>query len=80
MKHLRRRFFLASALAALITRLLPAHAASRTVAPDTTLRAYVDTLVPADETPSGSALGVDAKLKAVAADQPERWNAVSIFR
>jgi hypothetical protein len=34
-----------------------------------TLRAYVDVLIPADETPSASALGVDRRLLAVAKHQ-----------
>lgn len=38
---------------------------------DTRLRAYVDTLIPADETPSGTALGVHVKLAKVADGQPD---------
>jgi hypothetical protein len=36
-----------------------------------TVRAYVDTLIPADDTPSGSMLGVDARLRGVTRGQPD---------
>jgi hypothetical protein len=66
----RRRYFIHSALGWVLCRLLPAHAVPLTgVAPaepsapaESTLGAYVDILIPADETPSGTALGVDRQL------------------
>lgn len=77
MRLARRRFFFSSALGWLLAKLLPARAGpvlgSSPPAPtagDAALRAYVDTLIPADETPSGSALGVDEQLRVVASAQP----------
>ena len=79
MRLTRRRFCLTPALAGLFSRVLPAYAAPVTkgtdIPPsavlDSTLRAYVDALIPADETPSGTALGVDGQLRRVAAGQPD---------
>ena len=55
MRVTRRRFFVGSALGWVLSRMRPSSAASLQLPPlaDTTLRAYVDVLIPADETPSG---------------------------
>lgn len=80
MGFLRRRVIFAPALAWMLSRLLPARAGPVTrddwpapvrTADTATLRAYVDVLIPADRTPSGSALGVDARLWEVVAPQPD---------
>jgi hypothetical protein len=57
----RRRFLLFSVALGLFARLLPARARQQTSAQPSseTLRAYLDTLIPADETPSASQLGTD---------------------
>jgi hypothetical protein len=71
MRKARRRFFIGSALACVLSRVAPSRAASPPSAAlaDATLRAYVDVLLPADETPSGTALGVDRHLLLVARKQ-----------
>jgi hypothetical protein len=68
MRSARRRFVIGSALGCMFAGAAPTRAASApSPAPAAaTLRAYVDTLLPADETPSGTALGVDERLLAVA--------------
>lgn len=75
----RRRFFVGSALGGALSWMRPARAApvasvesfAPPVRADATLRAYVDVLIPADETPSGTALGVDSKLLAAAKRQSD---------
>ena len=77
MRLTRRRFFIGSALGWVLSRVLPARAALITstepgapsVSSEATLRTYVDVLIPADETPSGTALGVDKQLLVVANKQ-----------
>lgn len=79
MQLARRRFFVKSALGWVVAKALPAHAGpildAVPMAPPArdavTLRAYVDTLIPADETPSGTALGVDQQLLNVASSLPD---------
>ena len=79
MRLARRRFFVKSALGLVVARALPAYAepvlnalpAAPQARDAVTLRAYVDTLIPADETPSGTALGVDQQLLNVAGGQPD---------
>jgi hypothetical protein len=69
----RRRLLIGFAATWALFRLPGSHAASRWLSPLTqsTLKAYVDTLIPADETPSGTALQVDRKLLRVAGGQPD---------
>jgi hypothetical protein len=57
----RRQLLKYSLLAALFGRLLPVRAARQESMPamETTLRVWLDILIPADETPSASQLGVD---------------------
>ena len=71
MRQARRRFFIGSALVWVLSRVTPSRAARPPSAPldDSTLRAYVDVLIPADETPSATALGVDKQLLLVARGQ-----------
>lgn len=77
MRLTRRRFFVWPALGWAVSRVLPAHAEPiidttpfALLAPaEATLRAYVEVLIPADETPSGTALGVDKQLRVVAKGQ-----------
>lgn len=68
MRKARRRFVIGSALACVLSGVAPSRAASgpSLALAEATLRAYVDVLLPADETPSGTALGVDVRLLAVA--------------
>ena len=69
MRQARRRLFIGSALVGALCRITPSFAAappSPRLA-DATLGAYVDVLIPADETPSATALGVDKQLLATAA-------------
>ena len=75
MQQTRRRFLVRSALISVLSKVVPALAVSPPAqtsprVADATLRAYVDVLIPADETPSGTALGVDKQLLAVAAGKP----------
>ncbi|MGD2083834.1 MAG: gluconate 2-dehydrogenase subunit 3 family protein [Chromatiales bacterium] len=67
----RRRLLIGFATSWALCRLLPARAASRWLSQLTqsSLRAYVDTLIPADETPSGTSLHVDRQLLRVAGKQ-----------
>lgn len=72
MRQARRRFVIVSALAGVFSSAMPATAAtpsSQRLA-NATLRVYVDVLIPADETPSASAIGVDKQLLAVAKGAP----------
>ena len=68
MRRARRRFFITSALGWLLSRVAPSSAASgQSPLADLTLKAYVDVLIPADETtPSATALDVDKQLLIVA--------------
>ena len=72
MRQARRRFFIGSALVGALCRIAPSFAAAPPLPrlADATLGAYVDALIPADETPSASALGVDKQLLAAAAGAP----------
>src|SRR5215470_3921911 len=73
MRQARRRFFVESALLCALSRVTPTRAAlPRSIPlPEATLRAYVDVLIPADETPSATALGVDKKLLVMAKGRPD---------
>jgi hypothetical protein len=68
MRKARRRFVIGSTLACVFAGVPPARGAPgpASALAAATLRAYVDTLLPADETPSGTALGVDERLLALA--------------
>lgn len=78
MQKPRRQFVLRAALGSAIPPTLPAAAGPLTgTAPFVTppsigpaLKAWVDTLIPADATPSGSALGVDRRMQATAQRSP----------
>ena len=71
MQLTRRRLFIGFALGWVLSRVLPARAASPwpSQLAESTLRIYVDVLIPADETPSGTALDVDRQLLLVAMGQ-----------
>lgn len=79
MRLARRRFFARSVSGWLLAKVLPVHAGpildATPVTPPPreapTLGAYVDTLIPADETPSGSELGVAQQLLKVAGGRPD---------
>jgi len=64
----RRGFLKWSTVVWALTRLLPVHAARPPAKPsfDATLGAWLDTLIPADETPSATQLGVDRMMLAAA--------------
>lgn len=66
MRISRRRLLQYSVAMGLLARQLPIHARQKTPAQPSgkTLRAYVDVLIPADETPSASQLGVDREMLA----------------
>lgn len=69
MRQGRRRFFIGSGLAWLLSRVTPSRAAAQRspALADATLKAFVDVLIPSDEiTPSASALDVDKQLLTVA--------------
>jgi|PlaIllAssembly_1097288.scaffolds.fasta_scaffold185183_2 hypothetical protein len=72
MRQARRRFFIGSALVGALCRIAPSFAAAPPLPrlADATLSAYVDVLIPADETPGATALGVDKQLLAAAAGAP----------
>ena len=73
MRQGRRRFFIGSGFAWLLSRVTPSRSAGQRSAAleEATLRAFVDLLIPADEiTPSASALGVDKQLLTVANGKP----------
>lgn len=68
MRQARRRFLIGSALVGTFSRMAPSLAATPSAEiADATLRAYVDVLIPADETPGATALGVDKQLLATGA-------------
>jgi hypothetical protein len=71
MQLTRRRMFIGIALGWVLSRVLPSQAASPWPSrlAESTLRVYVDVLIPADETPSGTALEVDKQLLLVAMGQ-----------
>jgi hypothetical protein len=70
MRQTRRRFFIGSVLVCTLSRISSSPAAPSQPPPEnTTLRAYVDVLIPADETPGASALGVDKQLLVMAKGQ-----------
>lgn len=74
MKILSRRSFLKwSCVMWALTRLFPAHAGKQPSrqASDATLAAWLDTLIPADETPSATQLGIDRMMLAVARKDPD---------
>lgn len=73
MRWTRRRLIIGLALNWILTRAIPSRAESSRPPgeAEATLRAYVDVLIPADETPSASALGVDRQLLVVAKGQPD---------
>ena len=79
MRLTRRLFLLGPALGWAACRVPSSHSgpvlAETPLAPsspvDSILRAYVDVLVPADETPSATALGVDKRLLAFAREHPD---------
>lgn len=74
MKILSRRSFLKwSAVMWALTRLFPVHAGKQlsTQVPDSTLVAWLDTLIPADETPSATQLGVDRIMLAAERKDPD---------
>ena len=66
MRISRRQLLLYSVAMGLLTWLLPARARQETSAQPSseTLKAYLDTLIPADETPSATQLGVDQQMLA----------------
>ena len=73
MRQARRRLFIGSALIWPLSRVTRSRAAappSRSLA-EATLGAYVDVLIPADQTPSGTALGVDKQLIVAARERRE---------
>lgn len=72
----RRRQFLLSLVASVaplprLASALPIPVDRDRTAPGETLRRYLDTLIPADETPSASALGVDREVMDIARRLPE---------
>lgn len=72
MRETRRRFFVGSALIWALSRVAHSRAAmprSSASHADATLAAYVDVLIPADQTPSGTALGVEKQLLAAASER-----------
>ena len=76
----RRHFLLGTTFGWALVRVLPSRAASRapSASTDPTFAAYVDVLVPADETPSATALGIDKELLVVASGRNDyqrllRW-------
>lgn len=74
MKILSRRSFLKWSTAMLaLTRLFPVYAGkqSSSQVPDATLVAWLDTLIPADETPSATQLGVDRMMLARERKDPD---------
>lgn len=73
MRQARRRLFIGSALIWPLSRVTRSGAApppSRSLA-EGTLAAYVDVVIPADLTPSGTALGVDKQLVIAARERRE---------
>jgi hypothetical protein len=73
MRQARRRLFIGSALIWPLSRVTRSRAAPP-VSPslaEATLAAYVDVLIPADQTPSGTALGVDKHLIVAARERRE---------
>jgi hypothetical protein len=65
MRISRRLLLKYSVAMGLLTRLLPAHAQKTSGQPSReTLKEYLDILIPADETPSASQLGVDREMLA----------------
>jgi len=71
MRLTRRQLLIGFALGWVLSRVLPSRAASPWPSrlADSTLRAYLDILIPADETPSATSLDVDKQLLAVASGQ-----------
>src|SRR5262249_10956273 len=70
MRRARRRFFIGSALIWSLSRVTRSRASpSSPSLADATLAAYVDILIPADQAPSGTALGVDRQLVGAARER-----------
>lgn len=69
----RRGFLRWSTVMWALTRLFPVRAAKLPPNPDTdaTLAAWLDTLIPADETPSATQLGVDRMMLAAERNNPD---------
>jgi len=69
----RRSFLKWPAVMWALTRLFPVHASEQVTSQvtDATLGAWLDTLIPADETPSATQLGVDRMMLAVERRDPD---------
>ena len=73
MREKRRRLLIGSTVGWALSNTLSSRAASlaRAMPADPTLAAYFDVLVPTDETPSATALGIDKELLVVASERKD---------